>query len=237
MHIAICDDNTADRHQMERLLKRESDQRRGVLEPLYVDSFGNCTSLLNNPMRYDIFYIDICKTEGMTGMDLAEQLIAKGVNASIIMCCSDINYRVHSFSQKVSFLDKPIKTDELHASIENAQAIIDSFESKIELREDKETLYVTEPEILYAVEKSGITTVTLTNGRTVSLVSTASNFFAHIEKYPSFSDVTPKVILNCRHIQKLGFNKATMIDGTSFKVDRIAMPYVKKMLSNCPNGF
>ena len=27
MHIAICDDNVADRKQLERLLKRESDKR------------------------------------------------------------------------------------------------------------------------------------------------------------------------------------------------------------------
>lgn len=231
MHIAVCDDNTADRHQMERILKRESEQRRGISEPLYIDSFGNSASLLNNPMLYDLFYIDICKTEGVTGMDVAEKLMTKGVNASIVMCCSDINYREQSFSGNVHFLDKPIKTDELHASIEYAQEIIESFESKIELREDTETFYVTEPDILYAVEKNGITTVTLASGRKISLVSTASNFFAQIECYPSFSDATPKVILNCRYIQKIASHKASMIDGAAFKIDRIAMPYTKEMFA------
>ena len=66
MHIAVCDDNVADRKQLERLLKRESDKRAASTGIIYTDSFGNSTSLLSNPMQYDAFYIDMCLTEGIT---------------------------------------------------------------------------------------------------------------------------------------------------------------------------
>ena len=36
MHIAICDDNVADRKHLERLLSRESDKRAGTPNILYV---------------------------------------------------------------------------------------------------------------------------------------------------------------------------------------------------------
>ena len=53
LHIAICDDNIADRKQLERLLKRESDKRAAVSGIVYTDSFGNAVARLANPMQYD----------------------------------------------------------------------------------------------------------------------------------------------------------------------------------------
>ena len=38
MHIALCDDNVADRKQFERLVKRESDRRAADEGILFVDS-------------------------------------------------------------------------------------------------------------------------------------------------------------------------------------------------------
>lgn len=49
MHIAICDDNVADRKQLERLLKRESDKQYGIREPFYIDSYGNAEALMRSP--------------------------------------------------------------------------------------------------------------------------------------------------------------------------------------------
>lgn len=231
MHIAVCDDNMADRHQMERLLQRESDRIKSTSEPLYVDSFGNSESLLNNPMQYDAFFLDVCHTENITGADVARKLTEAGVNAPIIMCCSNINYREPDFPVKVLFLEKPIKAEELHATILHAQKLAASAEMLIELREEKKTLYVKEEEILYAVEKDISTIVTLTDGRTIRITSNALNFFSQVERFPSFVDATRKVVLNCRYIQKLSLGKATMTDGAIFKVDRIVLPYVKEMMS------
>ena len=53
MHLAVCDDNIADRKQMERLLGRESDRRLNTTGILYMDSFGNKEAILTTPMIYD----------------------------------------------------------------------------------------------------------------------------------------------------------------------------------------
>ena len=55
MHIAVFDDNIADRKQTERLLKRQSDryQNEGK-EHFYIDSYGNylCTDSNECPHDY-----------------------------------------------------------------------------------------------------------------------------------------------------------------------------------------
>lgn len=227
MHIAICDDNVADRKQLERLLKRESDRRSRTTGILYADSFGNAPALLSNPMQYDVFYIDMCRTDGVCGLDVVNGLLSKGVNAPIVMCCSLVNYRELELPSNVIFLDKPIRTEELSRSIDHALSIKSEAPSLIELREDKDTYYVTEPDIVYAIEEGMYVTVTLTDGRKINMVSTAMNFFAQIEMYASFFAPTPKIIVNGRHISSLRLRRIVMKDGSVFKASRRCMQYAR----------
>ncbi len=56
IYLAICDNNIADRKQLERLLEREKDRRlRENNDVLYIDSFGSEEALLATPVKYDIF--------------------------------------------------------------------------------------------------------------------------------------------------------------------------------------
>ena len=64
MHIAVCDDNIADRKQMERLLGRASDRRLHTTGVLYIDSYGNVEAALRPPMLYDAFFLAIANSPG-----------------------------------------------------------------------------------------------------------------------------------------------------------------------------
>lgn len=231
MHIAVCDDNVADRKQLERLLKRESDKRAASTGIIYTDSFGNSTALLSNPMQYDAFYIDMCLTEGTTGTDVVNALTAQGVNAPIILCCSKINYREQTYPENVIFLDKPIKVAELAQSIDHALEIMAKAVPLIELREDEDTIYVTEPDILYAEEEGRNVIVTLKDGRTVKVATTAINLFSQIENHPTFFAPTVRAILNGRYMEKLGFRKVIMCDGKKFSLHRDCVAYAKQLLA------
>lgn len=241
MHIAICDDNMADRKQMERLLARESDKRISTTGNLYIDSYGNAKALLEATLTYDAYYIDMCQTEGVTGMDMVAALTEKGIHSPMIMCCSEINYREQNFPENIliqgniSFLDKPIKVSELSESIDHALEIKKHTPTLIELRDEKQTYYITEEELLYGIEVGFHVMVTLTHGRKIQIATSALNFFAQIESYPVFVAPTDKTIINCRYISKLGFRKAIMTDGTSFKVHKDCMPYVKEMYAQFYN--
>lgn len=65
------------------------------------------------------------------------------------------------------FWTKPIKVAELGQSIDHALDIMSKAVPLIELREDEDTVYVTEPDILYAEEEGRNVIVTLKDGRTV----------------------------------------------------------------------
>lgn len=227
MHIAVCDDNMADRKQFERLLKKESDKRAHDSGILFGNSFGNADALLKNPMQYDAFYIDICHTEGLTGWDVATSLLKMGISKPIVLCCSLINYREHTFPDNVIFLDKPIKTTELSDSIELALQIKNAAEPLIELRTTTDTLYVREEEIVYGIEEGPLVSIHLTDGRIIYVADTAINFFKQIESFPSFMAPTLKSILNCRYITRFKFHKAIMPDGKSLKIQKECMNYAK----------
>lgn len=230
MHIAICDDNVADRHQMERLLKRESARRSSTTGILFIDSFGNSDALLSNPMQYDAYYIDVCRTEGITGIDITTKLLQAGIQVPVVLCCSELNYREYPFPEAVTnvlFLDKPIHTDALSHTLDHALECKSKAAPLIELRDDANTYYVTEPDILYATEDGLYLIITLADGRHIRIMSDVSNFFEQIEKFPTFLTPSAKTIINGRHIRQLKHRKAVMADGTIFKVHRSCVSYAK----------
>ena len=228
MHIAICDDNVADRRQLERLLKRESDKRTPTTGVLYIDSYGHPDNLLQNPLQYDAFFVDLCHTNGYQCMDVVNLLTEARSTAPIILCCSEFNYRSQSFPDKVFFLDKPVQTSSLTDILDEVQKIKDSSVPLIELREDRGTCYVAETDILYAIEdKSRHLTITLTNGRQVVINSTADNFFAQVEHYPVFLLPMRYTLINCRYIKAIRFCTITMCDGASVNAFGPALAYAK----------
>lgn len=222
MHVAVCDDNIADRKQTERLLGRESDRRAKITEGLFVDSYGNEQALLTKPMQYDIFYIDMCQTGADHGLQIAQKLVAAGVHAPIYMCCSNVNYREQDFPENVSFLDKPLRAEDFIASLDYAEKIKAEAVSRIELRDEKETFYVTEDMILYAVEKGNRMIVTLTDGRVVKLVTNISNLFDQWKSFHSFLAPNGKTLVNARYIEKVGFLQIQMTDGQTFLLQGVS---------------
>lgn len=229
MHIAICDDNVADRKQLERLLKRESEKRAETSGVLYVNSYGHPETLLKNPMQYDVFFLDLCHTENTSCSDIVNSLTALGSMAPIILCCSKTDYRNFSFPERVLFLDKPIKAEELSSVLDNAQKIKDSSIPTIELREDKGTYYVTESDILYAIQDGYYLNIYLSDGRQVRLGTTAQNFFAELEHFPVFFSPNLKSVVNGRYIQKISFHKITMCDSRVFRASGSIMAYARQI--------
>lgn len=230
MHVAVCDDNVADRKQMERLLGRESDRRARLTEGLYIDSYGNEKALLANPMQYDIFYIDMCRTEGTDGAGVANALCAAGVRVPIYMCCSEIDYREKQLPENVFYLNKPIKPDMLVTSLDKAYEIKQNAVPLIELREEKQTHYVTEADIMYGIAENRHVNIYLANGYIAKVVSSVENLFDQWAHYDTFLMPSLKVILNGRFIEKVGMLHVYMKDGTKFPAHGPYKAYAKLLL-------
>lgn len=232
MHIALCDDNFGDRHQTERLLKRESDKQEDSSSMFIIDSYGNPETMLAHPRAYDLFIIDLSNTEGVNALDVVNKLSESGATAPVVMCCSGIDYRGMSFPENTMFLEKPIKVAELHEVLEKAQGIKDSAPDMIELRELLDTIYVNVSEVLYAREKGGDTMVTLTDGRTLKSIGQLWLFRRTLgTKHPQFIYANPGVLINSDHasaLTKLGFVR--MSDGKKFRLSRASKSYLKTLI-------
>ncbi len=252
MHIAVCDDNIADRKQMERLLQRASDRRIHTTGVFYIDSYGNVEAVMRSPMLYDAFFIDM--TAGpVNGFQLARKLIDTGVTAPIILCISTIDYPAiieaaiaevpddgiensnheilrRQLKTQIRFLHKAIKVADLEEILDYAIDIKSKAIPTIELRGEKDTLYVYEDEILYAVKEGNYARVILTESRSIDILGTIPNLYSQMENFEHFFLLSEQAFINIAYVTKLSLLKLVMKDRHSFIVSPAIVPSLKKAL-------
>ncbi len=237
MHIAICDDNIADRKQTERLLRREADKLRTEGEMLYIDSYGSCEELAKTPMLYDGFIIDIRNTQGFNSASVIKTLREKGVTAPVCAIFMRDSEECPTpgkgdYPDDALFLAKPIRPEELHEIISGFRTALKEVIPGIEIRNETSTLYVSEDEIIYAEQNGFSTSVILTRNRVISVHGDAYSFFESITKgHACFVMPSMSSVLNLKYVDHLQMRKAYLEDGKFFKIDRQVMPYVKAYLS------
>lgn len=254
MHIAVCDDNIADRKQMERLLERASDRRIHTTGVFYIDSYGNVDAVLRSPMLYDVFFIDM--TSGpVNGFQLARRLIDAGVTAPIVLCISTINYRAiidaaiaevpkdaveksnhdilrWKLKSQIQYLNKPIRVAELDEMLDYAIDQKSKTVPTIELRGEQDTLYVYEDEIMYAEKNGNYVHITLTEDRDIDVLSAMRNMYAQVSGFDHFCPISEQAFVNVAFIEKLTLLKLTMKDGKTLTVSPLEISLVKKALEH-----
>lgn len=235
MHIAVCDDNIADRKQLERLLKRESDKRKAATGLIYTDSFGHGESLRKNAKQYDLFLIDLTD-EAEDGLAFALALIQGGVTAPIVLCSSKINYLtgMNALSPcpgNLLHIQKPIQTRELTALLDQALLLQEDMIPTIELRSETETYYVLEDDIVYGIAAGNYVHVFLKDGRKVVMLTDMFNFFDQISMYSHMVMINDKSMFNIVYMEKYSSFKVTLTDGTQLKSTPLATKYIKSALA------
>jgi DNA-binding LytR/AlgR family response regulator len=234
-HIAICDDNVGDRKQMERLLKRESDKRAKDNNVLYVDSYGSIPAIMRSPMIYDAFYIDMASGE-TDGAALALLLREAGVTAPIVLCVSSVDYRelFCAYSEverrNIFFLDKPIKKEELSASIDQISALKNQIMPTIELRGETITRYVEEDDIVYAKVDGRYIHVYLKDGSIISILSSITNLYSQLAAYTHYAAVSRSSMVNVIYLKKVSLTKLTLTNGTVIRTSPSYSMDIKKAL-------
>lgn len=252
MHIAVCDDNVADRKQMERLLQRASDRRIHTTGVFYIDSYGNVEAVMRSPMLYDAFFIDM--TSGpVNGFQLARKLIDAGVTAPIVLCISTIDYPTiiesavaevpddgiensnhdilrRQLKSQIRFLHKAIKVAELEEMLDYAIDIKSKTIPTIELRGQIDTLYVYEDEILYAVKEGNYSHVVLTESRTIDISDTIPNLHSQVAGFEHFLLISEQAFINIAFVTDLSLFKVNMKDRRRFKISPFISSSLKKAL-------
>ncbi len=240
MHIAVFDDNIADRKQMERLLKRQSDryQKEGK-EHFYIDSFGNKEALMRLPQLYDIIFIDMCLPESETehfknGLDVAKALFEAGGIKNVVMCSSKYNYRAlaaaEGMEDKMLYIDKPIRVSDLEAILTESEIRIGDPVPTLEVRGETDTIYAHEDDIICA-KAEGLYKVIVyfTGGRELTIISDIYNLYEQCTIFKAICPVSQTAMLNVNHIVSETFGSATMDNDMVIKVSPLFKSNIKKV--------
>lgn len=247
MHIAVCDDNIGDRKQLERLLQRESDKRASTSGVFYIDSYGSVNAVMQSPMLYDAFFIDMVSGE-TDGIALTRLLLQSGVTAPIVLCSSFIDYRKNledaplaedsgKFPEQpkkelhnIFFLEKPITRTALSSILDHIISLSSHVVPTIELRGEKETRYVTENDIVYARADDMYVEVYLKDSTVLRVLSSLDNFYAQLSSFTHYAAVSRNSMINVSYLQRVSLTRLTLTDGTTLRTTPSYSSDIKKAL-------
>ncbi len=258
MHLAVCDDNIADRKQTERLLGRESDRRSNTTGVLYVDSFGNRNAILSTPMIYDGLFMDMVE-DGCNAAEIARELRKAGSRLPIIFCCSKINYREEKdLPDNCYFLDKPIQPDKLTELGVIVFSQKNSQEKKPEFRTVTKTFSLKEEDIMYAYPDDRFVRIHQANGENRECVATMLNFCAtlgfdidysargttkldigyiRVSESGLLAMIGCSAVINLKYVDKISFFQLSMIDGHKIKISPSSRKALCTMVSEIRTDF
>jgi DNA-binding LytR/AlgR family response regulator len=233
MHLAVCDDNIAERKQTERLLGRQSDRIfKETGERIYIDSYGNVEAFLQNPQMYHGLFVDMVDP-ACNGFEILKKLLECGIDKPIILCPSTIDYRTlvresGITADNVFFLDKPIKVAEITAIVDKIKEFCKTTAPTMELRSKGETIYAHGDDIIYVKKSHNKLEVHLTDKSIVEVIDDIVNFYDQCNIFPQICPVNDGAIININHVSKTSFGKVTMDNGDTLPVSFTYRNSIKK---------
>lgn len=169
MHVAICDDNVADRKHLERLLSRESDKRAGTPNILYVDSYGEKMHFLANPLKYNLIFMDMSSEPGIVEFIL-EHLDEMGYHAPLILYSDKIDYtKIPNLPDYVVHAKKPYIPDPLPDFLALGDANVVGHVISVNVHTNSVISSIPKYTIMYAVEENNICKLYLTDGTSMEV--------------------------------------------------------------------
>lgn len=228
MHIAICDDNIADRKQLERLLQRESDARSGSSGVFYIDSYGSHTSLVNAAMTYDLYFIDITGGD-KNGLEVAWELRKSGIHVPIVLCNSTIYYpSFRSQPENIFHLEKPIKLAELREKLDTALDMSQQKIRTIEIRCESTTVYIQPCDVVYVLPLGHLSAVHCQDGTVVNMFGSLNEFYYLVESEKKFIFARKNMIVNIDYISALSLTRLKLKTGETFHIHIGDWKFIKK---------
>ncbi len=233
MHLAVCDDNIADRKQTERLLGRQSDRVfRETGERIYIDSYGNVDAFMQNPQMYHGLFVDMVIGD-TDGFEVLKKLLEKGIERPIVMCASSIDYRKKAqeagiTAPNVHYLEKPLKVAEITEMVNLIRDISKKEEPTLELRGQDETIYAKGDDIICVKRMRSELMVYLVGGKQISVLEDIANFYDQCNIFAQLCPVNDNGIINVNHIKKTSFGKVIMDNDMALPISFTYRNAIKK---------
>lgn len=218
MHVAICDDNVADRKHLERLLSRESDKRAGTPNILYVDSYGEKMHFLANPLKYNLIFMDMSSEPGIVEFIL-EHLDEMGYHAPLILYSDKIDYtKIPNLPDYVVHAKKPYIPDPLPDFLALGDANVVGHVISVNVHTNSVVSSIPKYMIMYAVEENNTCTLYLTDGTSMKVEEKIEELRQIFEPFEEFERVNTKSIVNFKYVTAVMPMSVMMQDSKEFKI-------------------
>ncbi len=217
MHVAICDDNVADRKHLERLLSRESDKRAGTPNILYVDSYGEKMHFLANPLKYNLIFMDMSSEPGIVEFIL-EHLDEMGYHAPLILYSDKIDYTaIPNLPDYVIHAKKPYIPDPLPDFLALGDANVIGHVVSINVHTNSVISSIPKYMIMYALMENNTCKLYLTDGTSIEVDEKIEELRQIFEPFEEFERVNTKSIVNFKYVTAVMPICVMMQDSREFK--------------------
>lgn len=217
MHVAICDDNVADRKHLERLLSRESDKRAGTPNILYIDSYGEKMHFLANPLKYNLIFMDMSSESGIVEFIL-EHLDEMGYHAPLILYSDKIDYtKIPNLPEYVVHAKKPYIPDPLPEFLALGDANVVGHVVSINVHTNSIISSIPKYTVMYAIEENNTCKLYLTDGTSIEVEEKIEELRQIFEPFEEFERVNPKSIVNFKYVTAVMPIAVMMQDSKEFK--------------------
>ena len=200
MHVAICDDNVADRRHMERLLSRESDKRAGTPNILYIDSYGNKDHFLRTPLKYNLVFMDMTSREGLV-REILTGLEDLGFHAPLVLYSSTIDYTaIPNLPSYVVHAKKPYLPEQLPEFLRLGDRNVLENVVTIQIHQKSVLQHVPKNEIMYAMPQEEHYSLYLSNGTVIEIDEDISILRQIFEPFDEIKLVNKTCFANFRYV-------------------------------------
>ena len=218
MHIAICDDNVADRKHLERLLSRESDKRAGTPNILYVDSYGEKMHFLANPLKYNLIFMDMSSEPGIVEF-IIEHLNAMGYHAPLVLYSDKIDYtQIPNLPDYVVHAKKPYIPDPLPEFLALGDANVTGHVVTVAVHTNSIINHVPKYTIMYAFEDNNTCSLYLTDGTSIAVDEKIHELRQIFEPFEEFTRVNQNAIANFKYVTAVIPAILEMQDGRELRI-------------------
>jgi len=229
MHIAICDDNVADRKHLERLLSRESDKRAGTPNILYIDSFGDKEHFLRNPLMYDMIFMDMSSTPTLAS-EIIQQLVQMGLDAPLILYSSKIDYTsLSDLPQNVVHMKKPYIPDPLPELLKLGDAHVIGNIETIPVPCEEGLQYIPKDDIYYCIPSQSGYVLCLKDGTRKNITIDISELQVLTLPYKEFCRINAKHIINMKYAIMVSPISVLMQDYQRIKISPLRYSELKNL--------
>ena len=192
MKIAICDNETVFRNQIQEVVQEYAAQHPSYdISPVIFERSDDLLEAAQRVGGYDIYLLDILMP-GMNGIELGVQLRQLGFNGRILYLTSSREYAIDAFQAKAyNYIVKPIQRETLLATIDEAvHSLAARMEKSILVKSKGASIRLPLDKIMYADVFRRSIAYHLAGGRTVESVMIRT----------SFSDAVQELLQDSRFI-------------------------------------